>query len=117
MPFTSDIQHYFLEASVLLLPSRWEGMPMIALESLEMGVPIVAYEITAMREIVDNYKEGIIVDKFDTSKFADAMMKLSESYTLRKSLSEQCIIKSNKFEINNIALQWINIIKELMEID
>ena len=70
MPFTSDIQHYFLKSSVLLLSSRWEGMPMIALESLEMGVPIVAYEITAMREIVDNYREGIIVEKFDTSKFA-----------------------------------------------
>ena len=35
--FTNNIKEYFLNSSVLLLPSRWEGMPMIVLESLEMG--------------------------------------------------------------------------------
>lgn len=60
---TSDIKEYFLQSSVLLLPSRWEGMPMIVLESLEMGCPIVAFDIDAMRPLVTNGMEGLIVKK------------------------------------------------------
>ena len=52
--FTNNIKDYFLNSSVLLLPSRWEGMPMIVLESLEMGVPIISYDITAVKPLITN---------------------------------------------------------------
>lgn len=104
--FTDNIKKYFLESSVLLLPSRWEGMPMIVLESLEMGVPIISYDITAVESLVTNGKEGLIIDKFHTKLFAEAMWKVSESYDMRCELSKNAIRKSKKFEIGNIIGQW-----------
>lgn len=103
---TNDIKKYFLNSSVLLLSSRWEGMPMIVLESLEMGVPIISYNITAIEPLVDNNKEGLIIEKFDTKKFAEAMDKISNSYEMRYRLSRNAIEKSNEFEIGNIIKQW-----------
>lgn len=104
--FTNDIKKYFLESSVLLLPSRWEGMPMIVLESLEMGVPVISYNITAIEPLVDNNKEGLIIEKFNTKKFADAMKKISNSYEIRYRLSRNAIEKSAEFKISNIVKQW-----------
>lgn len=108
--FTNNISEYFLKSSVLLLSSRWEGMPMIALESLEMGVPIIAYDITAVKPLIDNMAEGIIVDKFDVNKFADAMLKISESYELRQKMSRNAITKSKAFDIFTIVDKWNKIL-------
>ena len=75
---TNDIKKYFLDSSVLLLPSRWEGMPMIVLESFEMGVPVISYDITAAKQLITNNKEGRIVEKFDIKEFSEVMLQLTE---------------------------------------
>ena len=105
-PFTDNIKQSFLDSSVLLLSSRWEGMPMIVLESLEMGVPIISYDITAVEALIDNKKEGLIVEKFDAEKFAVAMHKISESYEMRCKLSINAIKKAKQFDVSNIVEQW-----------
>lgn len=112
-PFTNNIRDYFLNSSALLLSSRWEGMPMIALESLVMGVPIISYDITAMQPIVDNREEGIIVEKFNTKMFSEAMIEVSESYELRYEMAKKAIEKSKKFNIEYITDKWNNYLKEV----
>ena len=88
-------------------------MPMIGLESLVMGVPIIAYDITAIHPLIDNNKEGFIVDKFDTQKYADAMLRIAENYKERKELSKNAILKSKKFYIDNITNKWDRIFDKI----
>lgn len=111
--FTDNIKSYFLNSSVLLLSSRWEGMPMIVLESLEMGVPIVSYDITASKQLIDNKKNGVLVDKFDVKMFANAMLELSSSYELRKKMSLECIKQSRKYSIDKIVEVWNKVLKKI----
>lgn len=112
-PFTKNIQKYFLKSSTLLLPSRWEGMPMITLEALEMGVPIISYDISAIKPIISNRKEGIIVKKYEVSEFACAMKEISESKNLKYELAENAIKKSRDFDIDNISKKWISLLKQI----
>lgn len=111
--FTSNITRYFIESSILLLPSRWEGMPMIVLESMEMGVPIISYNISACEQLLTTKKHGILVDKFDIKKFADAMLDLSNSYDLRIKLGKNLIERSEDFSVDNICSQWIKLLNTL----
>ncbi|MCB2295317.1 glycosyltransferase [Clostridium algoriphilum] len=111
--FTDDIKQHFLDSSVLLLSSRWEGMPMIVLESLEMGVPIISYDITAVEALIDNKNEGLIIEKFDTKKFAEAMYEISESYEMRCEMSTNAIKKSEQFDIENIVVQWTKLFENI----
>lgn len=104
--FSDNIKKYFIESSVLLLPSRWEGMPMIVLESLEMGVPIISFDITAIQEMIYNKQEGLIVEKYNVDKFSEAMLKLSQSYDLRKEMGTKCLKKSNEYDIDFIVEKW-----------
>lgn len=109
---TSDIKKYFLQSSVLLLPSRWEGMPMIVLESLEMGCPIVAFDIDAMRPLVTNGIEGLIVkEKQDANAYAQAMLKIAESEDLRKQMHQAALQKANQFSVGKIMSEWEKILK------
>lgn len=108
--FTNDIKKYFLESSVLLFPSRWEGMPMLILESMEMGVPVISYDIISSKEIITHGNEGILVDSFDTKKFSNSMIALVNDYDEILKMSSLAISRSNEFDINVIIKQWEKIL-------
>ncbi|MBX0283279.1 glycosyltransferase family 4 protein [Ligilactobacillus salivarius] len=109
---TDDIKKYFLQSSVLLLPSRWEGMPMIVLESLEMGCPIVAFDIDAMGPLVTDGIEGLIVkNKQDANAYAQAMLKIAENQALRDQMHQAAIQKSRQFSVDKIVSKWEEILR------
>lgn len=108
--FTNNIKEYFLNSSVLTLSSRWEGMPMIVLEALEMGIPTISFDITAITPLVDDGKEGYIVKSYDVESFAEAMLKIANSKETLKELSKNCVVKSKEFNIENIVLKWKEIL-------
>lgn len=111
---TNNIKEYFLNSSALLLPSRWEGMPMIVLESLEMGVPVVAYGISAVTQIIKHGCEGLIVDKYDTEQFANAMNYISSHHKIRKQMSNQAIKSSKRFDVDKIGNEWDELFNKIL---
>lgn len=111
--YTSDIKKYFLKSSVFLLPSRWEGMPMIVLEALEMGTPIISFDITAIKPLVSDGIEGLIVKKEEGYKgFAKAMDRVASDANYRHELSKNALTKSKIFEVDIIISKWIDFIEK-----
>lgn len=108
---TDSTKREFLKSGCFLMPSRWEGMPMIILESLEMGVPVIAYDITAMEPLVTDGMEGFIVKKFDTNAYAKKMLEIAENDELRYEFGRNARIKARQFSKEIISEKWI----ELME--
>lgn len=110
---TNRIQDELIESSVFLLSSRWEGMPMVILEALEIGLPIIAYDITAMKPLVANGVEGIIVPQFDIPAFASAMLQIIKNRADLLNTSQKCLEKSSHFSIDGIIEQWYSLFNEL----
>ena len=106
---TDNINNKMLTASALLLSSRWEGMPMVVLEALECGLPIISFDITAIKPLVDNNKEGIIVPQFNVRDFSMAMEKISDNYSARQMMGKNAAAKSERFSIEKIVEQWENL--------
>jgi hypothetical protein len=44
---------------LLVMTSRWEGLPLIPLEAMKIGVPVVATDVGGMREIIEDGKSGV----------------------------------------------------------
>lgn len=104
--FSDKMQENLLASSCYLLSSLWEGMPMVVLEALECGVPVVAYNISAMLPLVENGVEGFIVKQFDTEKFAQAMLDIAADDKLRQQMGQAAKKKAKKFDVAYIARQW-----------
>lgn len=111
--FTNDIKKYMLNASAYLLSSRWEGMPMTILEAYEMGLPIISFNIDAIKELTKDIETGVIVEKYDTAKFAEAMLRMAENESYRKELGKNAKIKSNDFSYERIGEKWKTMLDSL----
>lgn len=112
-PFTDDVKKYFIDSSTLLLSSRNEGMPMVVLEAQELGLPTIAYNISAIRPLVTNGVEGIVINKFDIVAFSKAMEEIAESYHRRRIMGENALNKSKEFELENIIINWKDLLENL----
>lgn len=110
---TNNVEKYYLESSVYLLSSRWEGWGLVVIEAFEMGMPVIAFDIVPIDLLITNGEDGIIVDKFDVNKFAAAMVKLAHDEELRKKMGEKAIETANKFSERNIADRWQKMMESL----
>lgn len=104
---SKNIKQEMLNSSVFLLSSRWEGMPMVVLEALEVGLPIVAFNITAMTPLVTNGEEGYLVECFNIEKYSDALLKISSDTEARIRMGYTSSKKAEVFNIENIIPKWV----------
>jgi len=71
------------DASMLVLPSHAEGLPIVILEAMGMGLPVVATRVGAVPEVVTDGCEGILVETADTEQLGQAMLRLLSDSELR----------------------------------
>lgn len=57
-----QLAEHYSNADVLLLPSRWEGAPLAALEAMAFGNIVLATDVGATREVIEHGKTGMLVD-------------------------------------------------------
>lgn len=67
------------EASVYVLPSYREGLPMSVLEAMAAGLPVVSTRIGGIPEAVTDGVEGYLIDAGDTLALADRLHRLSSA--------------------------------------
>ncbi len=60
-------------ATVVVMPSRWEGLPLVALEASLMARPIVASCVEGLTEVVVHQQTGLLVEKEDSRGLAEAL--------------------------------------------
>lgn len=110
--YTTEVRRYLQEASAYLLSSRWEGFPMVLTEAFEMGLPVVAYDITAVQPLVTEGVEGILAKSYDTKEFAEKMLEMAAySDEERAGMAKAAIAKADSLAIENIIGQWKNLLQ------
>ena len=82
---TPEVARALDEATVLVLPSRSEGMGRVIVEALCRGRPVVASRVGGIRDLVRDGENGILVEPGDTAALADALVLVLS----RRSLAEE----------------------------
>ena len=80
------VQELLRGLSVLVITSRWEGLPLIALEAMAAGVPVVATKVGGLPEVIEDGKSGLLVDSRDPKVIAAAVRRVLDDDRLRESI-------------------------------
>jgi len=110
---TNEVIKYYLESSVYLLSSKWEGWGLVVIEAFELGMPVIAYDIVPIDLLITNGEDGFIVEKFDSDKFAAAMVKLANDEELRTKMAEKAILTAQKYSEVAISEKWERMLTSL----
>ena len=106
-PFTNNIQEYYSNAQIYVLSSRWEGMPLVLVEAMAHGLPIVTSDLPVSKEIMGDF--GMY---FENGNIEDLAQKLEKATHIDwQAKSKEALSIAQRFDIENIIRQW----KELIE--
>jgi glycosyltransferase involved in cell wall biosynthesis len=100
--FHSDLSKYYKRARLFVLPSLWgEGCPTSILEALSYSVPVVAYNIDGIPELINNDQDGLLLDIDDDNGFEKIVKLLNSDNNLslmgergRKKIKSEFTIES-----------------------
>jgi glycosyltransferase involved in cell wall biosynthesis len=77
---------FLRSVDVVVLPSRYEGHPLVLLEAMALGKPVVATRIPGIVEVVESGRTGVLVPPGDADALAATLRSLVENPELRASL-------------------------------
>jgi glycosyltransferase involved in cell wall biosynthesis len=83
-----DLIDLFRQADLFVLPSEREGMPLVLLEAMAMGLPTVATDIAGNRDVVIDGKNGRLVPLNDAAAMRRALLELVADEALYRRMSE-----------------------------
>lgn len=105
MPFTPMIQRHYAQASVYVLSSRWEGMPLVLLESMSHGLPVISSDLPVARELMEESGTCRFFKNEDVQQLAACMEQLTEE-TLWMEQSGKSLSRVRDFSVDAIEKEW-----------
>ncbi|WP_374449214.1 glycosyltransferase family 4 protein [Cloacibacterium normanense] len=114
--YKKDVRPYFFISDCLVFPSYREGFPNVVMQAGAMELPAIVSDINGCNEIIENGKNGIIVEPKNIESLVKAMKIMIEDkafYQKMKSNARQKIVDNyqREFVWNEILLEYQNCLK------
>lgn len=103
------VLEYMAAADIFVLPSLSEGFPLVVLEAMASGLPIVATKVRGISEILKDNENGFLVSSENSEQLFEKIMVLLENDMLIERMSDY---NKNKAEEYN----WENVVRKIEEI-
>ena len=114
-PYTIHPATEYLESSIFLLPSVFEGWPLVVIESMSYGVPVIAYDcLCGPSEIIQDGVDGFITKYQDPQEMIEKVNCLIEHPDVRIEMGKRARINIQRFNMDDIMGRWIGLFNRLM---
>jgi glycosyltransferase involved in cell wall biosynthesis len=102
----SDVPRIMKASELVVLPSRWEGMPNVVLEAMAAGRAVVSTEVEGVRELLGNAANGQVVPRGDYSQFAERIATLTADGQQRQRLAVSNQLQAKKFGWESMLVSY-----------
>jgi glycosyltransferase involved in cell wall biosynthesis len=93
-------------SNILLVPSKWEGQPLVILEAMACGLPIIAND--SLAQLPDNIGKASLENK---QQWVDIILETIKSNSDNIDYSQQLV----QYKIENVQQKWLQIYEQLIE--
>lgn len=111
-PARKDIECEYLDARIFAMTSRYEGLPLVLIESKSFGLASIAFDcVTGPREIIENNKDGYVVSYEDDFEFKSKLCELINDQSKLEKLQKQALINSTYYSKEKIVKLWLDCLR------
>jgi glycosyltransferase involved in cell wall biosynthesis len=108
-----EVLDYFDKSDILFMPSFSEGLPVVGVQALAKGLAIVASRIGGFVDIVDEGKNGYLVELSRASEISGVLRQLLLDQTCLERFRNASLEKASNFDIARIVEQYEKILLEI----
>ena len=112
--FIDDMVWFYSLLDCFVMPSWWEAMGISVLESMAMGVPVIASNVPALNEIVIDRLNGLLFNSTDYVDLAEKIYALAENPNLSSAITKQGLNTANCYNFVRYKTRLINIYKSIL---
>lgn len=111
---TKNIGKEYSESSMLVMSSNYEGFPMVMIEAMACGLPVVAFDFKCgPKDIISDGENGLIIRNGDIKALAEGMMRLMEDTENRKRMSLNARKIVDTYSEKAVMYKWIGLFNNL----
>lgn len=112
---TDQILNKYNESQIFVMTSNGEGLPMVMIEALSQGLPIVAYDCyCGPSDILVNDNGGFLIEFGNENQFIEKLEKMMGDEQLRLEKSQEAYEVSKKYSVEEIMPMWFKLLNEVV---
>jgi glycosyltransferase involved in cell wall biosynthesis len=105
----SNLNNYYSQGTVFVLPSLEEGLAKVTMESMACGLPVIASEHTGARDVITEGKDGFMIPVGDSEELKKAILRFYENPELKRQMSQHAINKiKDSFTLEKYYERWLS---------
>lgn len=115
--YMSDVEKEFAHMDVMVMPSLYgEGLPMVLLEAMAAGVPVVASDIAGISQAVRHKVDGILIKHDNANALAEALITLFSDPSAVEAMRQSAYVRqANEFSDVSMAESVAEIYREVLK--
>ena len=113
---TLDVQSEYLNSSIAVCSSNYEGFGLSLVEAMSCGVPVVSFDCPwGPRNIITDGEDGLLVENGNTHLLAQALVSLMQHPEEIARMGENAILNVRRFSIDGVAERWKQLFDNLIK--
>jgi len=106
----SELNEWYNNVTVVIVPSVFEGFGLTAIEAMACGTPVIATDVDALRDVIEDGANGLLVQYNDVETLSDKIL-----YLLKNKAEQSKFILNGKKKVQTIY-HWDNISKDILRV-
>ncbi|TVY03139.1 glycosyltransferase [Cohnella terricola] len=111
-----NVEPFYMKASVLLLTSESEGIPMVLNEAGTFGLPCVISDISGLEDMITDGESGYIVPQEDLDLMASKVSALLSDFDLRDRMGNRAYELVERFARQRICERWERLMDTVLSV-
>jgi glycosyltransferase involved in cell wall biosynthesis len=111
---STELEKEMARASIYVLSSRFEGLPMVIIEAMSSGLPVVAFDCPrGPADMVEPGVNGLLVPPRDSDALAAALQTLIGDRPLRQAMGREARRRAEDYSLGRISRMWEELMRDL----